>query len=246
MLVNDLSQQRQLERASQLFLSSLSHELRTPLNSIIGFTGIILQELAGPLNGEQKKQLGMVRESAQHLLHLINDVLDISKIEAGQMELVNEPVAISPLIKKVTDSFLPDLEKKGLQVVVDIDPAVTKIKSDGRRVEQILINLLSNAIKFTEQGEVRLECELADSYLRTSISDTGIGIRSEDMAKLFQPFTQLESGLARPHEGTGLGLAICKRLVNMLGGEIWVSSGPWGSTFSFTLPVNEYGMENPA
>ena len=230
------------ESADQLksaFLATMSHELRTPLNSIIGFTGILLQGLAGPLNPEQKKQLEMVRNSARHLLALINDVLDISKIEAGQIEIAPAPFDLREAIEKVLHTVQPLAETKHLPLTPHLPPGVGQITSDRRRVEQILLNLLSNAIKFTQSGGVTLTAEAVPGAVRISVTDTGLGIKPEDIGKLFQPFRQLDSGLTRQHEGTGLGLAICKRLVERLGGTIGVIS-QWGagSTFWFTLPVN--------
>ena len=228
---------QEADRLKSAFLASMSHELRTPLNSIIGFTGIILQELAGPLNDEQRKQMGMVRTSAHHLLNLINDVLDISKIEAGQLEVAHEPCNISQIITKVLQLLQPLADKKGLLLTAVVDPQIGKIMSDGRRVEQILINLVNNGIKFTDAGGVHIRCRAQQKWLHFEVIDTGIGIQAEDMVKLFRPFQQLKSGLDRMHEGTGLGLSICHRLVQLLGGEISVKSvlGE-GSTFSFTLP----------
>ncbi len=225
------------DRLKSAFLATMSHELRTPLNSIIGFTGIMLQGLAGPLNDEQTKQLGMVQSSARHLLNLINDILDISKIEAGQLEIASEPFDMRQTIGKAVRTVTPLAEKKRLALVAEVAPEVDQITSDQRRVEQILINLLNNAIKFTEHGEVRVECRISDGWLVTRVVDTGIGIKPEDMGKLFKAFRQIETGMARRHEGTGLGLSICQKLVEMLGGEIWAESG-WGvgSTFTFTLP----------
>lgn len=228
------------DRLKSAFLATMSHELRTPLNSIIGFTGVILQGLAGPLNSEQSKQLDMVRTSARHLLSLINDVLDISKIEAGQIEIHAKSFAYPEAIEKVVKTVSVLAEQKGLALQTAVAANINLIESDRRRVEQILLNLLNNAIKFTETGTVRLECRRIPGWIETSVSDTGIGIRNDDRHKLFQTFRQLDTGLTRRHEGTGLGLAICKRLVELLGGTIWVDS-VWGmgSTFTFTLPITE-------
>jgi PAS domain S-box-containing protein len=230
------------DRLKSAFLATMSHELRTPLNSIIGFTGIILQELAGPLSAEQHKQLEMVRDSARHLLSLINDVLDISKIEAGQMEVHKEPFDLRSSIEKVAAIVKPLAEKKGLALHVELAPEIGTLDSDPRRVEQVLLNLLNNSIKFTERGAITLKAETAPGRLRISVADTGIGIKPEDLSVLFQPFRQIDSGLTRQHEGTGLGLAICRRLADLLGGEILATS-VWekGSVFTFTLPMKGTG-----
>lgn len=233
------------DRIKSAFLATMSHELRTPLNSIIGFTGIVLQGLAGPLNPEQAKQLGMVRTSARHLLDVINDVLDISKIEAGQMHVQAEPFELRAAIERVTASVRPLAEKKGLTIETRISAELTDLISDQRRVEQILLNLLNNAIKFTEQGCVTLTAEPLAAYeavvgaplvaaARLRVTDTGIGIKPADLPTLFQPFRQLDTGLQRQHEGTGLGLAICRRLAELLGGEISAAS-KWGSGSEFTV-----------
>ncbi|MFZ2614406.1 MAG: ATP-binding protein, partial [Anaerolineae bacterium] len=238
-LSDALLQAQDADRLKSVFLATMSHELRTPLNSIIGFSGILLQGLAGPLNAEQSKQLGMVRDSARHLLALINDVLDISKIEAGQLRVERAPFAMRSVIESAVRAVSPLAQKKGLVLHQVIAAEVGDISSDRRRVEQILLNLLSNAIKFTEQGGVRLECRVQGKWLDTSVSDSGMGIRPEDLGRLFEPFHQLETGLNRRHEGTGLGLAICKNLVRLLGGEIHVES-EWGkgSVFTFMLPLD--------
>jgi signal transduction histidine kinase/sensor domain CHASE-containing protein len=233
------------DRIKSAFLATMSHELRTPLNSIIGFTGILLQGLAGSLNDEQRKQLVMVRDSARHLLALINDVLDISKIEAGQLEVRLESFDLRALIARTVGIVRPLVEKKGLTLRAKIGEEIGVLVSDSRRIEQILLNLLNNAVKFTEQGNVDLAAEIVPGLLsegspaaRISISDTGIGIKPEDFDLLFRPFRQVDTGLARQHEGTGLGLAICGRLAYLLGGEIRMTS-EWGkgSVFALILPL---------
>ena len=236
------------DRIKSAFLATMSHELRTPLNSIIGFTGIILQGLAGPLTAEQSKQLGMVRDSSRHLLALINDVLDISKIEAGELKVSREPFDLVQSVRKVLDIVRPLADKKHLQLRVEVPQGLDRMLSDARRVEQVMLNLLSNAIKFTETGHVALRVSCFDepstkdgdvrTMVRLDISDTGMGIREEDMARLFAPFHQIDSALSRKHDGTGLGLAICRRLADLMGGRVEVAS-TWGqgSTFTIVLPM---------
>jgi signal transduction histidine kinase/CHASE3 domain sensor protein len=225
------------DRLKSAFLATMSHELRTPLNSIGGFTGILLQELAGPLNPEQRKQLEMVRGSARHLLALINDVLDLSKIEAGEMRVAHERIDLRAVIEAAVASVRPLAESKGLVLRADAT-AAQPVVSDGHRVGQILLNLLSNAIKFTDRGEVTLTTVAKGATVRIHVADTGVGIARENLAMLFQPFRQLETGLDWRHDGTGLGLAICRRLAELLGGRIDAES-EWrkGSVFTLTLPL---------
>lgn len=243
------------DKIKSAFLATMSHELRTPLNSIIGFTGIILQGMAGPLNAEQGKQLGMVRGSAKHLLELINDVLDISKIEAGQLEVQSESVDLPALIERVINVLKPVAEKKGLFLIASVSKELGQIISDRRRLEQVCINLINNAIKFTEQGGVTVTAELLGnhdqplagvhgSWMKLSVADTGIGIKPEDLDLLFRPFRQIDSGLTRLHEGTGLGLAICRKLLDLMGGDVTaVSEWSKGSEFIVTLPL--HGAHQP-
>jgi len=228
------------DRIKSAFLATMSHELRTPLNSILGFTGIILRGLAGALTAEQSKQLGMVQGSARHLLDLINDVLDISKIEAGQLEVRAAPFDLLASVRRAVASVAPMAEKKGLSLRVVTPAASEPMVSDQRRVEQVLLNLLNNALKFTDRGEVTLTVTVDGdpAAARIAVTDTGIGIREEDLARLFQPFYQVDSGLQRQHEGTGLGLAICRRLTGLLGGTLRAESA-WGrgSVFTVVIPM---------
>jgi PAS domain S-box-containing protein len=233
------------DRFKSAFLATMSHELRTPLNSIIGFTGVLLKERPGPVNEEQKKQLGMVQNSARHLLSLINDVLDISKIEAGQLNINIERFNISPVINKVIENSRSFAEKKNLQIYISVASGVINIYSDKLRVEQILLNLVNNAIKFTEAGSVSIECSLIRKFVIIKVIDTGIGIEKEQMEKIFKPFTQIDPGLTRKFEGTGLGLSICKKLLDLLNGSIEVESQPGvGSTFIVKLPSENGKQKN--
>lgn len=226
------------DRTKSAFLAAMSHELRTPLNSILGFTGILHQGLVGPLNDEQKKQLGMILNSGRHLLSLINDVLDISKIEANQVELLIEPFPLRESIARACQMVSPLAAKKGLRLESHVADNVGILVSDRRRVEQILINIVNNAVKFTETGVVTVDGAVEDGVAILTVTDTGIGIREQDLQKLFRPFQQLDDGLARQHEGTGLGLAICHRLVRLLGGRITVKSEHGkGSVFTVAIPL---------
>ncbi|ATD62923.1 MAG: hybrid sensor histidine kinase/response regulator [Janthinobacterium svalbardensis] len=230
-------------RMKSAFIANMSHELRTPLNAIIGFTGALLMKLPGPLTSDQDKQLNTIRASARHLLSLINDILDVAKIEAGKLTLSIEPVHCQELMAEVADTLRPLAQQKGLTLEMALGeagqpPAI--IDTDRRALTQILINLLNNAIKFTEQGTVRISLSQReeDGVLVTemSIADSGAGIKEEDQAKLFQAFSQLDSTSTRHVEGAGLGLYLCQNLANAIGGALFFNSD-YGSGSTFTLAV---------
>ena len=237
------------DRVKSAFLANMSHELRTPLNSIIGFTAVILRELPGPINDEQRKQLTMVHASAQHLLALVNDILDISRIEAGQLEVVREPFNVRKSIHHVCEMMKQQAIEKGLEWEVVVDESLDQAVGDSLRTEQILLNLLGNAIKFTDRGGITLRAERlpnaqasplpAGPAMKISVTDTGIGIREEHLSELFLPFRQIDDGSSRRHQGTGLGLAISQRLAKLMGGEIQASS-EWGqgTTMTVLLPLS--------
>jgi len=229
---------KELDQLKSMFLASMSHELRTPLNSIIGFTGWLLMGMEGDLNEEQKKQLSMAKSSADELLELINDILDISKIEAGKVELAIEKFKIEEVIKDVVNRVLPLVKDKELKLIYNVPKGII-INSDKRRIKQILMNLVSNAIKFTDQGNVKIDVKtINNDDLEFIVSDSGIGIKKEEIEKLFQPFQQIDMSTTKRHEGTGLGLYLCKKLIDLLHGEISVTSQfGKGSEFKFIIPI---------
>jgi signal transduction histidine kinase len=229
---------QELDRLKSVFLASMSHELRTPLNAIIGFTSLILQGMVGEINEEQSKQLSLVDSSAHHLLSLINDILDIAKIEAGRVELQVEEFPLDDLVEEVVATLSPIADLKNIELSKDV-PEGVMLYSDKRRLMQVLINLTGNAIKFTEKGSVRIKVGLLeDGTLKVSVVDTGIGLKKGDVAKLFTPFQQVGDSMVKKTEGTGLGLYLSKKLVTLMGGDIWVESEfGKGSEFIFTLPL---------
>jgi len=228
---------QELDRLKSEFLATMSHELRTPLNSIIGFTGILRQGLAGPMNDEQKKQLTMVHSSARHLLGLINDLLDLSRIESGKMELFIEEFAAADLIGEIAQSLAPQVEQKKLQFETSIDQPGLRMRTDRKKCFQILLNLANNAVKFTDSGRVALQVSSRSGTVHFDVTDTGIGIKDENMPFLFEAFRQVDGSARRVYEGTGLGLYLSKQLARMLGGTITVESEfGIGSRFTLVLP----------
>ncbi len=232
---------RQLEEASQhksQFLANMSHELRTPLNAILGYTELMAD---GAYGEPSEKMLGILKRleaNGKHLLGLINDVLDLSKIEAGQLVLELSDYSVQDIAQTVRSTLEPLAADKKLAFKVELAPQLPPGRGDGRRLTQVLINLVGNAIKFTDAGEVAIKAEANNGAFHVSVCDTGPGISAADQAKLFQEFQQADNAITRKKGGTGLGLAISKRIIEMHGGKIWVESQPGqGSTFAFTLPV---------
>jgi len=232
----------QLERANRLkseFLANVSHELRTPMNAIIGYSKLMLDGLDGELNAQQEADLQRVTTAADNLLGLINGLLDLSKIEAGRMEINVEDVDVLPIVEDVVALVRPQSDSKDLVVTADIPVDLPTILADRARFRQVLVNLMSNAVKFTDKGAVTVSATSAEGWVTVSVADTGIGISSEAQAYIFDEFRQADASTTRRYGGTGLGLAISKRLVALHGGRIWVESGAnGGATFSFTMPVH--------
>ena len=232
---------RQLEEASQhksQFLANMSHELRTPLNAILGYTELMAD---GAYGEPSEKMLGILKRleaNGRHLLGLINDVLDLSKIEAGQLVLELSDYSVQDIAQTVRSTLEPLAADKKLGFKVEIASQLPPGRGDGRRLTQVLINLVGNAIKFTDAGEIVIKAEANNGSFHVSVRDTGPGISADDQSKLFQEFQQADNAITRKKGGTGLGLAISKRIIEMHGGRIWVESQPGqGSTFAFTLPV---------
>jgi signal transduction histidine kinase/PAS domain-containing protein len=232
-------------RAKDEFLANMSHELRTPLNSVLGFSETLLEGVRGPMEERQKQAVELIRASGEHLLGLINDVLDVSKIDAGKFEIRPDVVSVNEICQSSLTFIKQLANKKSITVEYSVQPALATMYVDPKRLKQILVNLLNNAVKFTpEKGKVSLDV-FADSekkQMRFSISDTGIGIKPEDVAKLFKPFVQLDSSLSRQYEGTGLGLILVKQLTELHGGTVQVQSEIGrGSRFIVELPWDEKG-----
>jgi len=234
---------KELEQNKTEFLSTMSHELRTPLNAIIGFTGTLLMRLPGPLTDEQQKQLQTIQRSARLLLSLINDLLDIAKIEAGKRSLQKVEVVAQTIVENVVESQRHIAQTKGLDLRVSMPVDEILAHTDPRAVGQVLLNLTSNAIKFTESGAIEIRLtqsvnETGGKVIEFAVQDTGPGIRPEDHAKLFRAFSQIERPLAARAEGTGLGLYLCAQLAQALGAQIAFQSTPGeGSVFSLRLPA---------
>jgi signal transduction histidine kinase/CheY-like chemotaxis protein len=246
-------QLKKLDELKSTFLANMSHELRTPLNSILGYTDLLLDRVDGAITDEQEKSLTKVHRNAKHLLKLINDVLDISRIESGRMELELKPVDVKELIGETVSALDPLIDKKGLALETVFDEGLPLAHADPDRVRQVLTNLIDNAVKFTSEGRITVRARASEmgldkderpKFVEVCISDTGIGIREKDLSKLFDKFRPLDTLATSQYKGAGLGLSICKGLIEIQEGEIWVESKyGQGSTFCFTLPTGAQAIE---
>jgi len=247
---------RELDKLKSTFLANMSHELRTPMNAIIGYTDLLIDGVDGPINEDQEKSLRKVANNARHLLQLINDVLDISKIEAGKMKLSPKEIDLKWLVESVLHTFEPQMKMKGITLTIDITEGLPLIYADEDRIREVFINLLSNAVKFTDQGVITISAKLSERgmkpgepplFMEICVEDTGIGIKEEDLGKIFDKFVQADLTAVRQYEGTGLGLSIARGLVSLHKGMIWVTSKVGeGSRFCFTLPLKKEILEKPA
>lgn len=233
---------QEAHRLKSVFLANMSHELRTPLNAVIGFGNILLKGMSGPVNENQKKQLKTIKNNGEHLLQLINEMLDVSKIEAGKVELVDERFPLQKLLEEIQEMFTPLVESKQLDLRIQLLDDCHLV-SDRGRLKQILMNLVNNAVKFTEEGSVTIIGDTTrKKRIILTVADTGIGIRQENMDMLFTPFHQLDMSLTKKYQGTGLGLHLSQKLAELLGGEITAESQyRKGSQFSLSIPRERTG-----
>ncbi|MCP4418557.1 MAG: GAF domain-containing protein [Chloroflexi bacterium] len=228
---------RQVDQLKSEFLASMSHELRTPLNSIIGFADVLLEGLDGELNDRMEEDVRLIRSSGDHLKGLIGDILDMSKIEAGRMDLRYEEIDMVEMANDVVATAAPLAQEKGIFFHLDLDRAIKSVQADRTRLRQVLWNIVGNAIKFTDKGSVTVSIHAKPTHLLCSVRDTGIGIQEEQVGVVFEQFRQIDGGLNRAAGGTGLGMPITRKLVELHGGEIWIESVyGQGSTFLFTIP----------
>jgi hypothetical protein len=234
-------QLRAATEAKSAFLAHMSHELRTPLNAIIGFSDLLIGGIGGKINNKQRQCLEDILNSGKHLLSLINDILDLSKVEAGKIDIRPESLRLADVVDDAVATVKTMLDDSRHEMAINIAEDLPPVYGDRNRLKQILLNLLSNAIKFTpDGGKLYLETNKKGNFCQVSMVDNGIGIRKEDQTCIFEPFTQLDAQPGERKQGTGLGLALTRQLLELLGGKIWVESEYGkGSRFSFTIPLAE-------
>ena len=239
-LIEKTQELEQANQAKSEFLASMSHELRTPLNVIIGFSQLMIDEVLGKTNEEQRQSLADILDSSQHLLNLVNDVLDLSRIESGRIEFSPENIDLADVIKNVAETMRPVLNAKKHKIKISIEERLPQIRCDKNRTKQVLLNLLSNATRFTPAGgKIRIEAKVNGGFCQVSVVDNGIGIKEEDQERVFEAFTQGETLPDKERMGTGLGLTLTRQFIEMSGGSIWVESKYGkGSSFTFTLPLS--------
>jgi signal transduction histidine kinase len=253
--VRDISERKRMEeihienirlehesKEKSAFLAAMSHELRTPLNAIIGFSDIMMQGMGGKLNETQKDYVKDINNAGEHLLIIINDILDLSKVEAGKMELLIEKFSLHELLEETLTLIKIKAMKHHIKIIQDIDSQLEFMDGDKQKIKQVLFNLLSNAEKFSKEdgGTITIAVKKIDGMVRFCVSDTGIGIEEKNMNKLFKEFQQLDSGVTRKYGGTGLGLAISKKIVELHEGKIWAQSTYGeGSSFTFSIPIKQ-------
>jgi len=252
-LEKDKTELQDLDRMKSAFMANMSHELRTPMNTIIGYSEMLIDRIDGPLNEEQEKSLVKVKESARRLLKLIDDVLNISRIESAKMHLEVKELNIKSIIESVIPAFGSLMKQKDLTLSLNLGERLPAAYGDEEKIRQILTSLLSNAVKFTDKGGITITATVSDAgispgelplFMEICIADTGIGIRNEDLDKIFHKFVQVDFTLIRQYEGTGLGLSLAEGLVRLHKGSIWVKSNYGeGSRFCFTLPLKKEILE---
>ena len=255
-LERDKRELKELDKLKSAFLANVSHELRTPMNAIIGYSELLIDRVDGPINEEQEKNLKKVSANARHLLQLINNVLDISKIESGKIELQIKDIDLKQLIESIIPTFEPMIKQKRLTLAINLDQNLSPVYGDEDKIKQVFINLLSNAVKFTRQGRITIIAGPSERGIKPGesplfaeicVEDTGIGIKDEDLVKIFDKFTQVDISTTRQYEGTGLGLSTARGLVALHKGVMWVKSKYGeGSRFCFTLPLKKDVLEKPA
>jgi signal transduction histidine kinase len=248
--IENADKSRQLAEASKhksQFLANMSHELRTPLNAILGYAELILDKVYGDTPDKMREVLNRIQRNGRHLFGLINDVLDLSKIEAGQLTLSIADYSLKEIVQSVYSGVEALANQKRIALKAEVAADLPSARGDERKLTQVLLNLVGNAIKFTDAGEVEIKATAANGTFTVAVRDTGPGIAEAEQAKIFEEFQQAESPISRKKGGTGLGLAIAKRIIELHGGRLWVESSPGhGSTFSFTVPTKVERQARPS